>query len=184
VRAAGWIASLVAVLAGLIVLGGTTAGWVVDSATREVGGLDVPQVATVSGAELQPALVVVGLALLLSGAPLGVTTGVVRRIFGVVVMVTAVAGAGWAVVGAVRAAELPGTLQPSVWLTAVGTVVGFFAGLLAMSRPQRRASLPDRFDIDAPPLDEDRELDEWDLAVDDREDGRDVEGNGQEAKGT
>lgn len=166
---AGWIAPLAAVLAGLIVLGATTAGWVVDQVSRDVGGLNVPEVATTTGAEVQPGLVVVGLVLLLSSVPLAVARGVLRRVCGGAVGMTGLVGVGLAVTGILHAAQMSGVLQGSVWFVVAGTALGVAAGVVAMWRPARRASLPDRFDIDAPPEPQDRELDEWDLAVDERD---------------
>ena len=164
----GPIAPLVAVIAGLTVLGATTAGWVVDTVTRQVGGLEVPEVAVMTGAEIQPQLIVVGLVLLLSAVPLAVAKGRLRRLIGVFVGVVALVGMVLAVAGIVRAAELRGVLQASAWWALTGTGAGLVAGLFAAARTGRPASLPNRFEIDGREGAEDPQRDEWNLAVEDR----------------
>jgi Tryptophan-associated transmembrane protein (Trp_oprn_chp) len=167
----GWWAPVLAVASGLALLGGSTAGWVIDETAREIGGVQIVDTATRTGAQVQPGLLVVGVALLLGGALLAFLRGGVRRVLGALLLLASVAGVGLAVVGLQRATALAGALQPVAWLPLVGAGAGIGAGLLAARGSGRRTGLPPRYDApasngrgtvgDAEPT-----TDEWELAAD------------------
>lgn len=179
----GWPAAVLTAVAGLVVLGAATAAWVVERGTTEIGGVEVAEVTGVTGAELQPGLMLVGLVLVIASLGVGLAGGALRRALGALVLVTGTVGAALSVAGTIRAAELAGVLQAAAWWSLAGAALAVAAGALAVRRPDRRATLPARFDIDPaatgpgdphPPRSARRgepegpvetEPDEWDLAV-------------------
>lgn len=144
----GWAPSLVSAVAGLAVLAGATARWVVEAGSRQVGGVDIAEVSGVTGVQLRPELLLTGVVLVAAAVPLGLLRGRARRGVGALTGVVGVAGAALTVATLVDAAALPGELQPSGWLVLAGSLLGAVAGWLALRRPDRSASLPPRFDLD------------------------------------
>lgn len=160
----GWPAAILAAVAGLVVLGAATAPWVVEATTSEVGGVAVERTTAVTGAQLRPGLMMVGLLFVLGALAVGLLRGGPRRLVGVIVVVAGIGGAALSVAGLLQAGERPGTLQAAPWWALVGSALGAAAGWLARRRPDRRASLPARYDLDGA----DRARDpagEWEMAV-------------------
>lgn len=145
----GWPAAILAAAAGLVVLGATTAAWLVEDTTAEVGGVAVTQVTTVTGAQLRPGLMLVGLMFVLAALAVGLLKGSLRRLVGVALVVAGAGGVALGIAGLLGARDLPGTLQPAPWWALTGSVLGAASGWLALRRPDRWASLPARFDLDA-----------------------------------
>lgn len=162
----GWPAAVLGAVAGLVVLGATTAAWVTRREVGDIGGVAVEQVTTVSGAEVQPALMLVGLVLVLAAVAVAFVAGRPRRVLGAVAATAGLVGVVLAVLGAVEASTRDGALQPAAWWAVAGSVLGVAAGAVALRRPERRAALPARFDLDARPGDGAGEpVDEWNLAA-------------------
>ncbi len=167
--------------AGLVTLGSSTPAWVAEESARAVGGVDVAEVAEVSGLEIRPELLIVGLALLLLAVPIGATSGVRHRVIGFVVAGIGLAGVVLAAAGIYAATTIAGQLRPAAWWTVIGCVAGFMSGVLALRQPARAALLPTRFDLNTPdigsesaapngsrtPNAEPAPVDEWHLAADD-----------------
>ena len=179
-----WTSAFLATASGLALLGAATAEWAVATVERDVSGVVVPERIATTGAELEPALLVVGLVVLVAAVPLAVTRGALRRgvAFGV-----AAAGAAATVVSVratLQAGDVPGRLQPVVgiaYLAAIGAVV---AGALGAGRARRPAPRTDPPAPPGPPVPPEQPaspssgsgrrptsepVDEWALAVDDED---------------
>lgn len=176
-----------AALAGLVTLAATTADWFVDTGARQVGGIPIAQLESITGAELRPGLMLIGLVLLLAAVPIGVARGRLKRVVGAAVAVIGVVGAGLTLATVFGAADVPGALQSSVWVALAGSLAGAASGLLAVGRPHRGATLPARFDVGSqsgaghlpgdvePPAakpDRGAPEDEWEMAADEARDNR------------
>ena len=144
----GWAPALVSAAAGLAILAGATARWVVETGSRQVGGVDIAEVSGVTGVQLRPELLLTGVVLIAAAVPLGLLRGRARRAVGALTGVVGIAGAALTVATLVDAATRPGEVQPSGWVVLAGCVVGAAAGWLAVRRPHRSASLPARFDLE------------------------------------
>ncbi len=165
----------------MLTLGSSTPAWVAEESARAVGGVDVADVAEVSGLEIRPELLIVGLALLILAVPIGATSGAWRRGIGFVVMGIGLAGVLLAVSGIYAANTIDGQLRPAAWWTVIGCVAGFMSGVFVLRQPARAALLPTRFDLDTPDIGsesaapngsrthnaEAAPVDEWHLAADD-----------------
>lgn len=155
-----WLAPTLAVVGGLVLMAATAAPWVVEVATREIGGVALDEATSTSGLQFAAAAVGLGLAALVAGGLLGVLRGMSRRIGGLAAFGLGVAGAVVVVRGMVLATQADGALTAAPWTAAVGAVTVAAAGVLAAVRTS------------APPVaspyrvgDERATDDEWTLAA-------------------
>lgn len=152
------VAVVLTVLGGLALVGGTSADWVRQEATRAVAGVAVPEVTTTAGATFAGGAVAAGLLALLGAVALAVTRGVARRVAALVVAAVGVVAAVVVALGALQAWSAPGavTAAPGVALAGAAAVVAGAAG--ALRRPAARPALGARYTVEG---DAD---DEWRLA--------------------
>ena len=154
------LAVLLAVCGGVATAGGSLAPWARFEHTRDVGGVPMTEVETVSGMSYAPRLLPLGLAAALAGLALLLVRGRLQQ--GVAVAVTACGLAGCVLV-VLGVGNMPpdAAFGAGVALAGFGALGMAGAGALAL-RPAAPARLPDRYDLDADDGD-----DEWDLASDD-----------------
>ena len=157
-----WAPPVFAVVAGLLLLLASAAGWVDAVDARDVGGIVVREPTSQSGTTFAPSGVVFGLAALLGGVVLGLVRGRARRVAGWVVGVIGAGAAAAVIRGLLEAGRAEGTLTPAPVFALLSAVVVAAAGLLAWRGP---AGPPDasRYRVEGEqPAD-----DEWSAAVDD-----------------
>src|SRR5687768_8196328 len=151
-------------VAGLVLLLGSAAGWVDVVEKRDVGGVTVAEPSSVSGTTYAPAAVAIGLGVVVAGALLAVARGELRRL---VALILICAGPGALIVlllGLTRALADDGTLTPAPFLASAAGVAILFAGLSAGFGP-RRPPPASRYRVEG----EQPGDDEWTLAADEAE---------------
>jgi hypothetical protein len=156
------LAVLLAVAGGLVTAAGSVAPWLRFQTEREVAEVVLPEVETVEGLALAPALLPLGLAAAIAGLSLLVLRGRAQQAAAVLVLVAGV-GAGVLIVAGLAGAEAGGEIASGAVLAVLGALLLVAAGTLGM-RPARPARLPARYD-----LDDDDTDDEWRLASGDED---------------
>jgi hypothetical protein len=157
-----WAPAVVAVVAGLLLLLSSAAGWVDGVDARDVGGVVVREPTSTSGTQFAPSGVVVGLVALLAGVALGFLRNTARRVGGAVVALTGILAIVVIVGGLVRASDAEGTMTPAPFLALVCAVAIIAAGLIALRGPGRPPAAS-RYRVEG----ERPEDDEWSLAAGD-----------------
>lgn len=157
------LAVILIVCGGIAVAGGVVSPWVRFEFARDVGGVPITDVETLSGIALAPRLLPLGLA----GAALGlvvlVTRGRLQQAAAVAVLLLGLVAGAFIVLGAGDAPP-DGTLGAGVAFAALGAMMLVLGGVLGL-RPARPARLPDRYDLDVDHAD-----DEWRMASEEDED--------------
>jgi hypothetical protein len=153
------VASVVlAVVGGLLVVGGTVGDWVVIEVMREVGDVVIRETRRTSGAVYAPGAIPLGV-LAVMGAPL-VAWSRARRIAGLALLAVALAAAAQLAVGAARAAAARGPVASGAVIAGAGAACVGASGVLALRR-RRGPREESRYTVEGF---EDRE---WELAADD-----------------
>jgi hypothetical protein len=140
-RGAVALAVLAVVTGGLLLAGASTASWVVEERTRDVGGVALEEVETTPGVDVAPQLVPLGLVTAVAGLAAAAVPRRVRRLGGVLVAGLAVAGlavAGW---GVVAGSRLDGSLGAGPALALIGGALALAGGGLLARRPAARELL-------------------------------------------
>ncbi|HSK91740.1 MAG TPA: hypothetical protein VK875_10545 [Euzebyales bacterium] len=159
-RARAVTAAPVAAIAGALWFAAAVAGtWVERPLTRTVGDVALNEVETVSGTELVPVGVVIGLVALLCGVGVLATRGAARRGVSLLVVIGGGSAVAAAATGFVRANALDGAVTTAPFGAALAALVILAGGLLGLGGSARR--LPSRYDVAADPGDR-----EWQLASD------------------
>lgn len=155
-----WAAPALAVVAGLLLLLSSAAGWVDGVDARDVGGVVVREPTSTSGTVFAPTGVAFGLGGLLGGVLLGVLRAAPRRAAGAGLTVGALAALGLLAVGLGRANGADGAVTPAP-LFALASAVGLAgAGWFAVRGPAR-PPVASRYRVEGEqPAD-----DEWSTAV-------------------
>lgn len=149
-------AMLAGIAGGLLLGASTTVDWFAADASREIGGVLVPDERGVAGGRLAGELVVVGLAAGVVALGLAVVGPRLRRVAGVVLLGLGVVAGGLVIRGVL--ADVAGAPTTGVALAVAGALAVAAAGALAL-RPAARPGLSARYDLDADDAD-----DEWHLA--------------------
>jgi hypothetical protein len=153
------VASVVlAVVGGLLLVGGTVGDWVVVEVMREVGDVVIRETRRTPGAVYAPGAIPLGV-LALIGAPL-VAWSRARRVAALALLAVALAAAAQLAVGGVRATAARGPVASGLAIAAAGAACVGASGVLALRRrPGPREE--SRYTVEGV---EDRE---WELAADD-----------------
>lgn len=160
-----WAPAAIAIVAGLLLLLSSAAGWVDGVDARDVGGVVVSEPTSTSGTQFAPTGVVAGLAALLGGVVLAIVRGPGRRIAGIAVGAIGIAGVVALALGISRAAAADGALTPAPALALLCAVGVALSGLVALRGPGR-PPVTSRYRVEGErPLD-----DEWSLAEEPVED--------------
>jgi hypothetical protein len=134
-RGAVALAVLTVVTGGLLLAGASTASWVVEERTRDVGGVALEDVETIPGVDVAPQLVPLGLVTAVAGLAAVAVPRRARRLGGVVVAGLAAVGlavAGW---GLLEASRLDGNLGGGPALALIGGALALAGGGLLARGP-------------------------------------------------
>lgn len=156
------VAVALAVVGGLLVVGGTSADWVTAEHVREVGGVAVPTVDRTAGIDLAPRAAPAGLLAVVLGLVLLVAPRRARRVLAAVVVLTGGGALGLVVAGLAGAAARPGDLTAAPGVAAAGAAAVVVAGVLGLLRARRAPALGPRYSVEGAPAADD----EWGLASD------------------
>lgn len=156
------VAVALAVVGGLLVVGGTSADWLTADRVRDVGGVAVPATERTPGIDVVPRAAPVGVTAVVLGLALLLAPRRVRRAVGVLLALAGLAGLGLLVAGIVGALDRPGALTTAPWVAVVGAVGTGAAGVLALLRPRTAPALGPRYSLEG----RDEADDEWGLASD------------------
>lgn len=161
-RGSFWAPAAIAVVAGLLLLLTSAAGWVDGVDARDVGGVVVREPTSTSGTQFAPSGVVFGLVALVGGVVLGVFRGGTRRIAGLVVALTGMAAVVVLAAGVAKASGAEGSLTPAPAFAMACAVALVFAGWLALRGPGT-PPVASRYRVEG----EQPGDDEWSLAAED-----------------
>jgi tryptophan-associated transmembrane protein len=145
-----------AVVGGLLLVGGTTANWTQLEVTRQIGGIAVSDTSGVAGLRFAPLGVPLGILVLICGPALALARS--RRVIGAALALLGIAGIAVLTTGTVQAAEAAGALTAGPVAAGAGALCAVVAGLLALRRPPAAAP-SSRYTVEGVA---DRE---WDLAA-------------------
>jgi hypothetical protein len=145
-----------AVVGGLLLVGGTTANWTQLEVTRQIGGIAVSDTSGVVGLRFAPLAVPLGVLVLICGPALALAPS--RRVTGAALALLGVTGTAVLTAGAVRAAQAAGALTAGPAVAGAGALCAIVAGLLVLRRPPAAAPRS-RYTVEGVA---DRE---WDLAA-------------------
>jgi hypothetical protein len=161
-RGAVSLAILAAVAGGLLLAGASTASWVVEERSRDVGGVALEEVQTTPGVDVAPQLVPLGLGTAVAGLAAAAVPRRVRRLGAVVVAGLAAAGLGVSAWGLLQASRLDGSLGAGPALALIGGAIALAGGLLLLRRPSSPELLDsERYSVEGAQAAGD---DEWRLA--------------------
>jgi len=132
-----WFPAVLVIVAGLVLLLASAAGWVAVEDARTVGDVVVTEPRSVSGTVYAPTAVVFGLVALLAGCLLGVVRGPARRFIGGACALAGVAGLAVVVQGLSRAGAAEGSVTPAPTFAAIGAVAVTLGAGLAARGPSR-----------------------------------------------
>lgn len=162
-------AALLATVGGLLMAGGSTGNWVVETVRTDLGGVARTDEVVTPGVELAGALLPLGVVAVAGGLAAFVVTGRLRRTLGVLLVLLGLAALVVAGFGVAEAANLDGDIGTAAFVAALGALSVAVAGVLAL-RPAGPARLPARYE-----LDEDDDPDaEWREAVAADEEGEEA----------
>ncbi|MGH8931737.1 MAG: hypothetical protein ACRDZO_14210 [Egibacteraceae bacterium] len=149
-------AAILAVLGGLLLVGGVVGDWVVRDAPRQIGDLTVREVVQTSGTQFAVAAIPAGVLAMLCGPLLAF--GRARVIGGVLAAILGLGGGAIVAAGTIEAVQATGALAQGPAVAATGALGVLAAGLLAL---RRSANSPQasRYTVEGV---EDRE---WELAA-------------------
>jgi predicted ribosomally synthesized peptide with SipW-like signal peptide len=145
-----------AVVGGLLLVGGTLANWTQLEVTRQIGGIAVSDTNGVAGVQFAPLGVPLGVLVLICGPALALAPS--RRMTGAALALLGIAGIAVLTAGAVQAAAAAGALTMGPAVAGAGALCGLVAGLLTLWRPPA-ATPSSRYTVEGVA---DRE---WDLAA-------------------
>lgn len=151
------------VIGGLLLVGATSASWVMAERLREIGGVPLTEPQGLAGVELAPRAVAAGVLAALCSLALTVVRGRGRRLVGAVLVAVGSGALAFVVGGVVRAASEPGQLTPAPWVAVAGALAAVAAGALAWRRPSPPPALGSRYTLEAAEDDGDGE---WGAAAD------------------
>lgn len=152
-----------AVIGGLLLVGATSANWVVAEQVREVGGVPLAEPEGTAGVELAAQGIATGVLAALGGLGLIVARGRGRRVLGALLCLVGAAAVGAVAVGVVRAVGARGGLTAAPWIAGLGAAATLTAGVVAWRRPAPLPALGDRYSIDDST---DSDIGEWGIASD------------------
>jgi len=154
---------LLGVLGGVTVVVATAAGWLTREETRSVGGVELGEAVSVSGTEVAPALVTLGLIAIGLAVIVAILPGLLRRVAGLALVGLGVASTVTAVMTGFVQLDLAGAQRtPAAAFAAFGGLVVAAAGYFA-TRPAPVARGASRYDVDADKRHADTE---WEMAAD------------------
>jgi hypothetical protein len=151
------LAVVLAVVGGLATAGGAAAPWRRVEEQREIGGVLVPEVETIGGLAVVPALLPLGLAAAIAGLLLLVVRGRLQTVVAILLLGAGVTAGVLLALGIARSPRA-GDLGAGVAFAALGALLLGASGVLG-ARPAAPATLPARYDLDRDDAD-----DEWRLA--------------------
>ena len=155
-----WGPPVLAMVAGLVLLVGTAAGWVDVIEEREIGGVTIAEPASVSGTSYAPAAVAIGLGVVVAGALLAVVRGRARRVAGALLAGIGIGALVIVGLGLANASAAGGTVTASPFFALLAGVVVLGAGLAAVRGPARPLAAS-RYRVES----EQSVDDEWTLAA-------------------
>lgn len=159
---AGRLAPIIGIASALVLLGATAAPWVEEPLTRAIRDVTVSEVRVMSGFEFSPWAPVAALAGLVFSFGLLLKADRVRLVASVALLVAGVGAVATVAVGVARIIGLYGAPTATPLLALVGGAAMVGAGVLGVVGVGRSAQrLPARYDVDAPPDD-----DEWEISSD------------------
>lgn len=151
------------VIGGLLLVGATSASWVMAERLREIGGVPLTEPQGVAGVELAPRAVAAGVLTALCSLALTVVRGRGRRLVGAALVVVGGSALAFVIGGVVGAGSEPGQLTPAPWVAVAGALAAVAAGVLAWRRPTPPPTLGSRYTLEAGEDDGDGE---WSAAAD------------------
>jgi hypothetical protein len=161
-RGRSTLAILLGAAGGLVTAGGSVAPWLRFEIEREVAEVVLPEVETIEGLALAPALLPLGIAAALTGLSMLVLRGRAQQAAGALLLLAGLA-AGLLIAAGLAGADTGGEVAAGAVFAGLGALLLLAAGALGL-RPARPARLPDRYDLDADDAD-----DEWRLASGDED---------------
>ncbi|MGH8897732.1 MAG: hypothetical protein ACRDZ4_12085 [Egibacteraceae bacterium] len=149
-------AVILAVLGGLLLVGGVVGDWVVRDTSRQVGDLAVRELVGTSGTRFAAGAVPFGVLAVLCGPLLVLRRA--RKIGGGLVLLLGLGGAAILAAGTMEAVQATGALAQGPAVAGAGALCVLAAGLLALRRPTG-PPVTSRYTVEGV---EDRE---WELAA-------------------
>lgn len=157
-----WTPPVLGMVAGLVLLLGSAAGWVDIVEERDVGGLTVSEPQSVSGTTYAPVAVAIGLGVVVAGALLAVVRGRARRVLGALLTGIGVGALATVGLGLANASAAGGTVTATPFFALAAGAVVLVAGIAAVRGPTRPPAAS-RYRVEG----EQSVDDEWTLAVED-----------------